>query len=194
MTRFRVELLLPPSIIADQEDGRRRLRYVDHVIQKRLLIALVVMESVLIAVAMWALYRALSEAVEDSLYRVHFSEDAGVLPRFFAEGVRILVIVGIVNVAAIVAADRIWAAYVQRIVRQLDGVVDAARKLDFSGREEQGAHHAVLDQARGWRAERAGHLRKLRAAIRLLPPAMPSSTHEREGTARLLKRIRESDE
>ena len=136
MSKFRVELLLPPSMTADPDNGRRRIRYVDHVIQKWLLVALVILESALIGVAMWALYRALSDAVEENLYRVHFSENAGVLQRFLMEGMRILVVIGIVNVIAIVAADRIWAAYVRRIVRRLDGMVEAAQKLDFSMRND----------------------------------------------------------
>lgn len=193
MSRFRVDLLLPPSITADPDNGRRRIRYVDHMIQKWLLVALVVMESALIAIAMWALYRALSDAVEENLYRIHFSADAGVLPRFFTEGVRILLVIGVVNVAAIVAADRIWAAYVHRIVRQLDGMVHAAQQLDFSAQREQGAHHAVLEQARTWRAEQADRLRKLRATTRLLPATLPVTDAERDAAAALLKRMREGD-
>lgn len=51
----------------------RRIRHIDQTLQRRLLIALVLMEVVILSVAMALLYAALNRVVEDGLYRVHAS-------------------------------------------------------------------------------------------------------------------------
>lgn len=188
-TRFRVELLLPS--LRKKEDDRRRLHYIDHVIQKWLLVALVVLECALIGLAMWGLYRALGEIIEDNLYRVHLSEDMKVLPRFLAEGVRILLAVGAVNLLAIVLADRIWAVYVHGIVRRLDGIMQRARELDFSENYAVLHSHAVLEQALNWRRAEADRLGRLRREIVTLPAALPQDPHARTAALAALARVRE---
>lgn len=189
--RSKLEPLLPPSLRRSGEDERRRLHYIDHVLQKWLLVALVVMECVLIALAMWALYRSLGEIIEDNMYRIHLSEDMKVLPRFLAQGVKILLAIGAVNLVAIVVADRVWAAYVQGIVRRLDGVMGRAEQLDFS--EEYVVHHshAVLEQAVAWRRAEAERLGRLRRGIAALPAAMPHAPHEQAAAQAQLAQIRE---
>ncbi|MGE5650390.1 MAG: hypothetical protein ACM34A_09345 [Bacillota bacterium] len=189
-TRFRLERLLPPALRARQ-DERRRLHYIDHIIQKWLLVALVVLECALVGLAMWALYRSLGEIIDDNLYRVHLSDDMKVLPRFLAEGVRILLAVGAVNLLAIVLADRIWAVYVHGIIRRMDGIMHRARELDFS--ENYAVHHAhaVLEQAVSWRRAEAERLGRVRREVAALPATVPPLAQGRAAAQAALERIRE---
>ncbi len=177
-----------PLIIAAASSDRRRIHYVDHMIQKWLLVALVVMECTLIAVAMWALYRELSFVIDENTYRIHFSKESSLLPSFMMTGSRILLGIGLVNLLAIVLADRIWAAYVRAIVRRLDGLIQEAQQMDFSPSTVH-CTHAVLEHAVAWRADEADRMRKLRAGIRSLPMALPEIADDRMQAAQLLKKI-----
>lgn len=188
-TRFRAGML-PPSL-RKREDDRRRLHYIDHLIQKWLLAALVILECALIGLAMWALYRALGGIIDDNMYRVHLSEDMKVLPRFLAEGIRILLAVGAVNLLAIVLADRIWAVYVHGIVRRLDGIMQRAQQLDFTENDAVLPSHAVLEQALNWRRAEAQRLGRLRRAIAALPAELPAAPAQRAAARTALAGIRE---
>lgn len=181
-----------PPAGAAPESNRRRTRYVDHVIQKWMLVALVVMESTLIAIAMWALYRALGAIIDDSMYRIHHAEDMRLLPRFLIEGVKILAGIGVINLLAIIAADRIWAAYVYGIVQRLDALIEATRKLDLSEKPHIRSSHAVLDQALQWRRAEAERLRRIGNDIRALPPQLPAAGQAREHATAALARLRDA--
>ena len=118
--------------------NRRRVRLVDDDIQKTLLVALVLMETIGVAIAIWMLYRALGEIVDENTYRIHFAEGASILSKLSREGLRVFGVMLAVNVVALIIADRIWAFHVKRIVRNLDHLMDASRQLDFTGQEALG--------------------------------------------------------
>lgn len=159
---------------------RRRLRLVDHGLQKSLLVALVVMETLMVAVAIWTLYQALGRVVDDNMYRVHFSGSVNVLSLLVSEGMPVLGYMLLLNFVALVAADRIWAFYVYGILRHLGGLMRASKLLDFSQQEPSSFNHAVLEQALLWRAAEAGRLARLRERIRALPATLPSHGCEAE--------------
>jgi len=165
---------------------RRNNFYVDHMIQKWLLVALVVLEMLSIAIAVWALYHALDSVVEANLYRIHFHEDSSDLPAFIAIGIKIIIGIGIVNFAAIIAADRIWALYVNRILRNLDSIVRAALAFDFSVLQIARQEHAILDQAAGWHDDERMRLLRIRESVSDVPSQLPVSQGDLENTTRAL--------
>ena len=158
---------------------RRRLRIVDHTLQQSLLVALVLMESVVVSLAIWALYRALGEIVDASTYRIHFHDAAPILGQLVAVGWRVLGAMLAVNFCALVAADRIWVHYVRNILRQLERQLDAAARLDLRVQAHDGCAHAVLDQVALWRAHEAAQLMRWRVQLRALPAALPATPCER---------------
>lgn len=172
-------------------DERRQVYYVDHILQKWLLIALVLLESVLTAAAMWGLYRELIATVDAQLYRVHFSEDENALYPFFIEGTKILVATGVVNFAAIIIADRIWAHYVHGILNGLDRVMQAAQRLDLLPQHGVRRTHAVLDQALRWQRAESLRLRRIRHSVRHLPDSLPQAAEERVAALAHLRMIRD---
>ncbi len=163
--------------------NRRRMRLVDHALQKSLLIALVVMEVVVVAVAIWALYRSLGKIVDDNTYRVHFHGSVDVLSQLISEGTPVLASMLAVNFVALLLADRIWAFYVYGILGQLDGLMLAATRRDFSTPPGSAFDHAVLEQALLWREAEAARLSLLRQTLAAMPPTLPQAPAERAALA-----------
>jgi hypothetical protein len=170
---------------------RRRIRLVDHVLQKSLLVALVLMETLLVACAIWVLYQALGKAIDENLYRVHFAGDVSVASLLIAEGAPVLAAMLGVNLLALIVADRIWAWYVDGILADLDALMAASTRLDFCARAPANSHHAVLDQAFGWRAVEAEQFAALRARVAALAPQLPPLGPLRAGVAAQLASMRQ---
>ena len=158
---------------------RRRLRIVDHTLQRSLLVALVLMEAVVVSAAIWALYRALGEIVDAATYRIHFHDAPPILGQLVAAGWRVLGAMLAVNFCALIAADRIWVHYVRSILRQLACQVQAAARLDLAAQAQDGCAHAVLDQVAHWRALEAARLLRGRVQLRALPAMLPATAGER---------------
>ena len=160
-------------------DDRRRAFYVDHIMQKWLLAALVILECTLTGLAIWGLYAALGDIIERNTYRIHFSPDDNMLHDFFIEGAKILIGTGVVNLFAIILADRIWAWYVKSIVRGIDTVMLAAQRLDLTAQRGVRRTHAVLDRVLRWQRAEGLRLRRIRHSVRRLPDALPVTPQER---------------
>lgn len=169
--------------------ARRNRRLVDHTLQQSLLVALLVMETALVAVAIWFLYQAPGKIVDENLYRVHFSGRVNVLALLVSEGSPVLGAMLGVNFLALVMADRIWAWYVGGILEQLDRSMAAARRLDFSAPAGGPFHHAVLEQAGAWRTHEAACLAAQRAHIGALPAQLPADPRARAALAATLMRL-----
>lgn len=170
---------------------RRRAVYVDHNLQKWLLLALVILECTLTGLAIWGLYLALADIVNRNIYRIHFSSDDDMLRDFAIEGAKILIGTGIVNLAAIILADRIWAVYVRSIVRGLDKVMRAAQRLDLRQQRDVRRTHAVLDQVLRWQRAESLRLRRIRHSMRKLPDRLPETDDERAAAERHLQLVRD---
>lgn len=167
--------------------NRRRIHYVDHRLQKWLLLALIVMETVLVSLAIWALYRALDTVIDEEMYRVHYSTGTQVLPLLIKEGAAVLGWMLLVNVLALLAADRIWAVLVNDILKKLGRLMRASQNLDFARQEEISDNHPVLGQALTWRQAQAQRLETRRAIILSLPATLPASAEARAELAARLK-------
>jgi hypothetical protein len=166
---------------------RRRIYYVDHTLQKWLLVAMVILETLLTGFAIWGLYVVLGNIVDDNLYRVHLSDDRDILNRFIIEGAKVLAATGVVNLSALVIADRIWAVYVRKIVDGLDKIMLAAQRLDLMPKAGVRRMHAVLDQALRWQRAESLRLRRIRYSVRHLPERLPDTPEERAAAAAHLK-------
>ncbi|HZW12599.1 MAG TPA: hypothetical protein VFF81_05325 [Noviherbaspirillum sp.] len=168
---------------------RRQIHYVDHTLQKWLLVAMVILETLLTGYAIWGLYGVLGDIVDDNLYRIHQSDENEMLSRFIIEGAKVLIATGVVNLSALIIADRIWAVYVHKIVDGLDKIMLAAQRLDLLPKAGVKRLHAVLDQALRWQRTESLRLRRIRYSVRNLPDRLPDSDEERAAAAAHLKII-----
>lgn len=171
------------------KNNHRHIHYIDHSIQKWLLIALVTMEVMLVVITMSILYKTLSDVIDQELYHVHFAGHLSVFSHLLNEGVKMLGVVLLVNLVALVLADRIWAYWVNDILRSLMTLIDASIQLDFSKKTHIPCNHAVLVHAAAWRDAELLRIEGLRHDIHTLPSALPATEKEREETAAILKKI-----
>lgn len=137
----------------------RKIHYIDHVLQKRLLIALVILELIVLSIAGAILYVRLNTIVDESLYRIHFTGQASMFAVLLKESLLILGGLVAVNLLALFAADRIWSHYVDGILLALRGLLSRTRDLDLRDDARVPQRHRVLALALAWRdAERTRHL------------------------------------
>jgi hypothetical protein len=137
---------------------QRKIKYIDHVLQKWLLIALVVLEVLVLSVAGAILYVRLNAIVDESLYRIHFAGQHSMFAALLNESLRIIGGLIAVNLLALFVADRIWAYYVRSIISPLRVLLTRTYALDFRVDSEISERHEVLTRTLRWRRiERARH-------------------------------------
>lgn len=169
----------------------RRIVLVDHSIQNSLLLALVVMESVMALLAIWALYSAMGSIIDDNLYRIHLAKDADLVAELFHKGVVVLGWMLFANFLALIAADRLWALYVGGILRRLDKLMARAAALDFAPLENILVEHAVLVQATTWREAAFTQLIRMRQWQHYLPPQLPTAPEDVDGVRSALVKMQQ---
>jgi len=166
---------------------QRKIHYIDHVLQKWLLIALVVLEVIVVSVAGAILYIKLNTIVDESLYRIHFAGQPSIFTVLLKESLLILGGLVAVNLVALFIADRIWSHYVRNILLALRGLLSSTCDLDLRADVVVPQGHKVLALALAWRhAERAHHLALHDSLNALESVAMEPSASDGEFRARLL--------
>ena len=123
---------------------QRKIKYIDHVLQKWLLIALVVLEVLVLSVAGAILHIRLNAIVDESLYRIHFSGQHSMYTNLLNESLRIIGGMIATNVLALFVADRIWTHYVRSILSPLRVLLTHTRELDFQPDPDVAQRHKVL--------------------------------------------------
>jgi hypothetical protein len=151
---------LPTNSSTPGKPHQRKIHYIDHVLQKWLLIALVVLEAVVLSVAGVILYIRLNDIIEESLYRIHFAGQTSMLSALLTESLLIIGGLVAVNLVALFAADRIWSHYVKGILLTLRDLLSNTRELNLRADVvDVPQRHKVLTLALSWRlAERERHL------------------------------------
>ena len=156
----------------------RKIKYIDHVLQKWLLIALVVLEMMVLSVAGVILYVRLNTIIDESLYRIHFGGQSSMFLVLLSESLRIIGGLIAVNLLALFVADRIWSHYVRGILDTLCTLFVRTRKLDFRADPEVPQRHMVLALALDWRrVEKARNL-ALQQSIDLMAARNTASNEE----------------
>jgi len=170
---------LPAEPVPAGHSHDRKVKYIDHAIQKWLLIALVILELIVLSVAGAVLYFRLNAIVEENLYRIHFDNQHSMLSVLLVESLWIIGGMIVVNLLALFAADRIWVRYVNSILKDLRGLLTSTRELDFrNASADVRQRHEVLALSVAWRkAERARHV-ALRKSIDLLATQNSSNAEE----------------
>lgn len=173
--------------ISPSQPRQRKIYYIDHELQKWLLIALVVLEVVVLSVAGAILYARLNIVADESLYRIHFTSRPSMFSVLLKESFQILGGLVIANLIALFVANRIWARYVSGIVAALRDLLSRTRDLDLRAGPAVPTRHQVLARALAWRsAERARHL-ALRESLEIIEKAAASpATSNNEFRACLL--------
>lgn len=149
----------PPALI------KRRIVYIDEQVQKRLLVALVALEILLVAGALWMLYLQLNGVVEANLYRVHLSEKTRIYPLLLKTALFGLSGLVVINIAALWMANHVWARHVNAILEPLNLLVTRSREMDFSADAPTEISHEVVTLGLRWRERERQRLARLRDEI-----------------------------
>ncbi len=157
----------PPKII------KRRIVYVDHSVQRWLLIALVSLEIILVGGALWLLYLQLINAVEANLYRAHAVGKPDIYPLIKMALIGLSGLLAI-NLFVLWIVDRLWARHLASILRPLTELITRVEALDFSPDELSAKPHKVVELAHTWRETERQRLLALRAAINQLDVSGPT--------------------
>lgn len=183
----------PAPAAAPGQAHQRKIHYIDHVLQKRLLIALLALETIVLSVAGAILYFRLNTIVDESLYRIHFAGQPSMFSVLLKESLLILGGLVAVNLVALFAADRIWSRYVRSILLTLRSLLSSTRDLDLRADPDVPQRHKVLTLAMDWRrTERARHL-ALHEALHIMessaarPAASAAEIHD--GLLKLRKHL-----
>lgn len=171
---------------------KRKIHYVDHAIQKWLLVALVTLELLLVGAAVWVLYQQLSAVVEQNLYRIHYSDGQRIFPVLLENSLYVLGGLIAANLAALLVADRIWAHYVNGILRSFKGLMTRTEGLDFlDDGTDITRQHEVIELALAWREAEHARCRKIREEIGGLDASQKYADPEvREKAKAALERLR----
>lgn len=156
----------------------RKIHYIDHVLQKWMLIALVVLEVVVLSAAGAILYWRLSQVVDDTVYRIHFGDQPSMFSVLLKESLWVLAGLVAANLLALFVADRIWVRYVRSIVMSLGALLTKSRDLDFSQDADMLQRHKVVTLALGWRRQERARLQRLQQAIEAAATQPPATEDE----------------
>ncbi len=173
----------------DPAARRRRMHYLDHSVQRSLLVAMVALEVVLVAAATWQLHWHLNELIEENLYRVHLADAGTTLAQLVPEAFGVLGVFAAVNVIALVIAEGIWSRHSNQVVREFSVLIDKTRRLDFAGDDEVRRPHEVLDNALAWRAGARARFVAIRGHIATLEAAA-AAAKDRQGLETALQDLR----
>ena len=166
----------PPSLPPGAPHSRK-VHYIDHVLQKWMLIALVVLEVVVLSAAGAILYWRLSLIVDESVYRIHFGGQPSMFSVLLKESLWVLAGLVAVNLLALFVADRIWVRYVRSIVIALSDLLTKSRGLDFRDDADMLQRHKVVSLALGWRRQERARLQRLQRAMETVA-AQPSANDD----------------
>ena len=132
-----------------QHHYRRRRRFVDKMIQGKLLWGLVVVESLLFSAGMFIIYLDLQAVLQESIYRVHQEASSG-RPVLLKELLMIFPWIISANLLLLLVVDHRWKKTVRGIVMQLQDVLYRVKRLDLRPYTVQQSGHEVLQHAKQW--------------------------------------------
>jgi hypothetical protein len=145
--------------------GRRRRRYVDPALQKRLVAGLVVLESVLVAASVGVLYWHLNGLVEENLYRIHFTAARPLLPVLLRDALLLLGAFVVANMAVLLAVMHLWGRRVNSITDEFMLLLGKTRRLDFSADGPAQDNHQLLALTLNWRAKERARLAEIQEQV-----------------------------
>lgn len=163
---------------------KRRIVYVDDKIQKRLLIALLTIEVLLVVVTLGVLYWQMDSVMEANLYRVHFPGKHSLYPLLLETALAGLTGLVVINVLMLWVTGWVWARHVNSIVKPFRELIEKVEAMDFSEDAVMHVPHKVVSLAHAWRHTKRQRLLKLRAEIARLDELGELSSAEAQRRAR----------
>lgn len=144
---------------------KRKIHYVDPAVQNRLLIVFVLLEVLLIGAGMIMLYLDLKAVAEENLYRIHFAARESLSVLLFREAMQTLVVLVVLNVAALGVAEWLWSRYLNSITLPFSDLLARTGNLDFTPDAHLEQSHAVLGLVTAWRENERERCKEIRSQV-----------------------------
>ncbi|MEO5377827.1 MAG: hypothetical protein H7832_08630 [Magnetococcus sp. DMHC-6] len=154
----------PPLPVRPKNTFRRR-RYVDFVLQMRMLLALVAMETGLVAGGLFYLYIRFDAIINNSLYRIHQRQGHGPFLEMLQEVGLVILVIVVINLLAWMFANWIWVRFVQSVLTPFNLMLDRMSRLDMQ--EDRGImpKHESLDRMLSWRQKERRRMLMIKAYL-----------------------------
>lgn len=111
---------------------RRKKIFVDNRLQGRLILAMVIVEMVILAVAMFYLNYRFASIIEDNLYSIHRSSQEDMLLVFASQIGWVVFEMGVLNVMMLFTAHYFWSQQIGTVVEVFRKELSLIRSLNFS--------------------------------------------------------------
>jgi hypothetical protein len=170
--------------------ARRRIRYIDRTLQKRLLAAFIMLEVLLVIAGLVYLHGSLEAVLEENLYRIHLANSEPIFSLLLHKTALVLGGLLLANIVALGFANWLWTRYVESILRPFSDLLERTGRLDLSVDAGIQPRHQVLVLALAWREAERARCRRIREVLRNLSSdadhASPSARAEiRAGLERI---------
>lgn len=148
--------------------------YVDFRIQMRMLIALLIMETLLTGGGIVYLYFRFKSVIEENLYRIHQTKQ-DIFSLLVEETGWVIGIMLVINIVGLLVADRLWVWYVQKILATFTSLATRVTDLDFRLDGESSDQHLVLDLMLSWRQKERSRAQVVRTILDQLDGGNPAA-------------------
>jgi hypothetical protein len=151
-------------------NNQRRKHFIDNRLQGRLLVALVLLESMMLALAIIYLYIQFKGIVEQNLYSIHRTSQQALLPLFLEQLGWVVLVMSITNTLALYLAHHLWILHVKLIVAAFRETLLRVKSLDFASpvKNTLGVEHEVLILLNQWYRGERQRIFRLRQIINSL--------------------------
>ncbi len=131
--------------------NRRKKIYTDFDIQGKLVVFLILMETLLMAGAIVYLYIDFQSIIENHLYSAHFASKDALFQQFVIAFVHVIIAVVLINLIALWLTHIIWSKHIDTILSTFRQILQNTSKLNLSAAGTNGkARHFVLRFLSSW--------------------------------------------
>lgn len=163
-------------------DYKRRIRYIDPLIQRRMIIGLVVFELGLVVAGIIYLHGAFRELVELNLYSIHF-KGSGDLWTMMTLVLKVSAAIFAINIPVVIIMMAIWEKNLSRILEPYRQALANFTGLNLRFNFHQTSSHPLLSGLRDFfEKERRDHefIRDRLNGIELMVKAMESGASDKQ--------------
>lgn len=133
------------------ESYQRRIKYIDSRLQGRLIVALMILESVIVSVAMVYLYYDYSALFEVYLYSIHRLGNEDFFFNLMQELFVVVLVMSVFNVFMLIIASSLWVRHINAILSCFTDGLRAINQLDLRSRQTGNVTHEVISELDEWR-------------------------------------------
>ncbi|MEH6811413.1 MAG: hypothetical protein V7677_02680 [Motiliproteus sp.] len=164
---FSVPRFIKPKPSTDGT-SQRRIVFIDTSLQGRLLAALILLETSMLIAALIYLYLKFNGIIEANLFTIHFSSRADLLPQFFEQMIRVILIMSLTNTVALMVAHHLWGSQIKSTMSAFVHRLRRFQALNFRRHDAEKQPHKVLVLLHQWQQLEIDRMNQFKSRIKEL--------------------------